>query len=61
MKYPTYAIRIKDNCDGEGDIATLLAYKKEGVFYSWDKLEPALQYEGDEILYVWELDTQKAK
>ena len=61
MKYPTHAIRIKDSWDGEGDIITLLAFKKDGVFYAWDSLEPALQHEGDEILYAWELDTQKAK
>ena len=61
MKCPTHAIRMKNNWDGEGDIITLLAFKKDGVFYGWDNLEPALQHEGDEILYVWELDTQKAK
>lgn len=53
--HPTLAVRHIDNWDGEGDISTTFAYKKGGKLYCHDNDSPILEYEGDEILQVWEL------
>lgn len=55
MKQPTHAVRFVSNWDGEGDIDTALTYKKEGAFYCYVSDKPLLEFEGDEILKVWEL------
>jgi len=51
-----YAIRYRDNWDGEGDICTMLARRKDdGTWISEDTGKLLLQYEGDAILRVWPL------
>lgn len=56
MKHPTHAVRYINNWDGEGDIETVLAFKKDDEFYSFDTGRKLLEYRGDEILFVWALD-----
>lgn len=55
MKHPTHAVRAIDNWDGEGDIYTVLAYQKEGQFYSFETDRSLLEHEGDKIIKTWEL------
>lgn len=49
------AVRYRDNWDGEGDISTILAYLREGVWYGDEGGRPLLQYVGDEIIEWWQL------
>ncbi len=57
MKYPTHALRVVDNWDGEGDIVYLFACLMDGIFYSYDSGKPVLEYAGDRILDSWPLRT----
>lgn len=54
-KYPTHAVFLKDNWDGEGDQYFIFAFKVGDVFYSHDTGENLLDFEGSEILKSWEL------
>ncbi len=56
-QYPTHTVMHIDNWDGQGDVIYSLAFKVDDVFYHY--ISPAskiLEYEGDEILQVWNLD-----
>lgn len=53
--HPTHAVRMIDNWDGEGDVVTLFAIKREGQFFSYDSGNPLLTYQGDEIIKCWPL------
>lgn len=55
-KYPTHAVKRKDNWDGEGDMYFSFAFKVGDVFYCHDTNKPILEYVGDEILNSWELN-----
>lgn len=55
-KYPTHAVKMVDDSMGDGDIIVVLAYKIDNVFYSHDTNNELLNYMGDEILNVWELN-----
>lgn len=55
-KYPTHAAHIKDNWDGESDLYYVFAYKHEGIFYLHSSGEPLIEYQGSEILKLWELN-----
>lgn len=56
-KYPTHAVKMIDNSTGDNDILFLFAYKADDVFYSYDTNKRLIDYEGDEILCYWELNT----
>lgn len=53
-KHPTHAVKHVDNWDGEHSVVYTLAFKAD-EYYDWDSGKPLLEYEGDEILGVWEL------
>ncbi len=55
-KYPTHAIKKKDNWDGQGDVYYVFAYLKQGEYFDHDTNKPVLEYVGDEILQCWELN-----
>jgi len=55
MNQPTHAVRMINNWDGEENIDTVLSYKKDDAFISYETDKPLLEYVGDEILKVWEL------
>lgn len=53
-----YAIRYRDNWDGEGDICHLIAILHGDGSWTEDETgKKLLEYEGDEILQVWPLYT----
>ncbi|HGN3112372.1 TPA: hypothetical protein ACKRQV_000066 [Pseudomonas aeruginosa] len=52
---PTHALHVVDNWDGQGDRAYLLAFERDGVFYSYENGKPVLEYEGDKVLQAWPL------
>jgi len=54
-QHPTHALRIVDNEMGDGDIYTVLAFKHDGEFYTYDSCVKVIDYEGDKILKEWEL------
>ncbi len=58
-KYPTHAVKMRDNWDGEGDIIFTFAFEHEGQFFHHEPGamhgSPLLQYKGDEIISVWPL------
>lgn len=54
--HPTHAVRMVDNWDGEGDVITILAVKKDDQFYSYDSGNPLIEYEGDRIIKSWALN-----
>ena len=54
-KFPTYALHLKDNWDGEGDQYFIFAFKIDDVFYSHDTGKNLLDYVGSEIIKYWEL------
>lgn len=54
-KHPTHAIRHVDNWDGEGLVVYTFAFKVGDEYHDWESGKLLLEYEGDEILAVWEL------
>lgn len=60
-KEPTHAVKFRNNWDGEGDIEHHLAFKVGDEFYLWETGKPFLEYEGDEILVVWELSDKNCE
>ncbi len=55
--FPTHALRVIDNWDGEKDKKTVLAFKDaNGDWINWDTNYPVLQYVGDKVLKEWELN-----
>lgn len=58
---PTHAANIIDNWDGQGDQVFVFAFKHEDQLFSFETGEPLLNYEGDEIVSLWELSESKTK
>jgi DNA-binding transcriptional MocR family regulator len=56
---PTHAIQFRDNWDGEGDIVHIFAFKVGDVWHEWESGKPLIEFEGDEILSVWELVAER--
>ena len=55
MRQPTHVVRMINNWDGEKDIVTVFAFKDDDQFFCFETGEVLLEFEGDEILKVWEL------
>jgi hypothetical protein len=53
--FPTHAVKYIDNSCEESEEAIVLAYRLDGVFYDFPTDEPLVEYDGDEILRVWDL------
>lgn len=51
-----YAIKYKNNWDGEGDVYYMIAELKNGRFFDFENGTELLQYVGDEILKYWHLN-----
>ena len=54
--YPTHALRVLDNSDGEATSYTTLAFEFNGVMYHHENHEAVLQYVGDRIIKQWPLN-----
>lgn len=55
--HPTYALKIRDNWDGDGNIVFIFAFKHDDKFYCYENSKPVFVYDGDEVLETWELAT----
>lgn len=58
-EYPTHAISHIDNWDGQGDIHYSFAFTCHDDYYHFDTGRPVLEYQGDSILFVWDLKENK--
>jgi hypothetical protein len=56
--YPTHAMRVSDNSQGEDTHYFTLAFEFDGVMYHHETGDPVLQYVGDRIIKQWPLDEQ---
>ena len=54
--YPTYALRVVDNSQGDATPYTTLAFEFDGVMYHHENGEAVLQYVGDAIIKQWQLN-----
>jgi hypothetical protein len=52
---PTHALHMIDNWDGEGDRVYLLAFERDGQFYSFETGKLVMEYQGDAVLQAWPL------
>ena len=55
-KLPTHAVKMVDNSMGDGDVIIVLAYQTLNGFFDHQTGLPLLQYAGDDLLAMWELD-----
>jgi len=55
-KLPTHAVKMIDNSMGDGDVIVVLAYQTQNGFFDHQTGLPLIQYVGDELLAMWELD-----
>lgn len=54
-EHPTHAVKMIDNFCGDSDVVFHFAFYCDEQWYCHDSMRPLIQYEGDEIIQVWEL------
>lgn len=54
--FPTHTVRHTDNWDGEGDVLISLAFVVDDDYYHFDGGAPVIEYKGDVIHKIWELN-----
>lgn len=53
--YPTHALRLRCNVDGEDYVIYVFAFKVGEAFYDHDTGKSVLVFEGDEVVASWAL------